>query len=408
MSYLEIGERMKARGRTIWPSFLHNIPGIVAIQTANRAIIFGVYSGAYLHGYNYLIDVTMDEITLMVRRYDMAMSELTAEEQRLVIENVAKTYLENQKLAIMDAKLLNQGRKLEQKIADVDAKDSAISVDMATLAEKQSEYQSALAKAQTRLLEIEARIADQEYDTEQVDAEIIRQQLVAAKANVDALETGVRALEIQAQIAEAGYRLSMIPIQAAEINADISQLAYKVANVTADIAETQASTAQLTAKTAEESTAAEELYAAVAQTNAYRAETATIDQKVTLYTQRVAAAETEVSVIIPALSNAIQKELDADLEAQDAKNTHQVNQYNNSTASHNAKKDASNAITREETAAHVAEAAKIGQNAQLKNDLIEARKEARGNELSGAEEAARIMAEANIVNTLTHQIGVVK
>ena len=204
MTVQAVLDRGLVRGRSIWPAFQYQTPGLLAVHIADRAVIFGVYSGAYLHGYSYLEEITYEQLAQMVLAYNQAMSELNADEQRAVIDITAKRYIEDQNLAAKDAAMLNKGRKVTQKAAEVDAKIEALETDRQALATKITELEVAKAKADIQIKELEAKIEEQSYEGAQVETEITRQRLIAQKADLDVIETGIRALEIAEAIYQSG------------------------------------------------------------------------------------------------------------------------------------------------------------------------------------------------------------
>ncbi len=184
MTVQAVLDRGLARGRSIWPVFQHQFPGMLAVHVSDRAVVFGIYSGAYLHGYSYLQEITYETLAQMVLAYDQSMAELTAEEQRSVIDITAKRYIEDQSLAAKDAALVNKERKVAQKASEVDAKIEALESDRQTLATKTTELEVAQAKAATMIMELEAKIEEQSYEGAQVEAEITRQQLIAQSQRI--------------------------------------------------------------------------------------------------------------------------------------------------------------------------------------------------------------------------------
>ena len=231
MTVQAVLDRGLVRGQSIWPAFQYQVPGLLAVHISDRAVVFGVYSGAYLHGYNYLKEITYETLAQMVLAYDQAMVELTADEQRSVIDITAKRYIEDQSLAAKDAALANQERKVTQRASEVDAKIEALESDRQALATKITELEVAQSKANTLIKELEAKIEEQTLDSAHVEAEITRQQLITQKAELDVIETGIRALEIQAQIAEAAYRLAAIGVRKTELEADIGRITLDTAEV---------------------------------------------------------------------------------------------------------------------------------------------------------------------------------
>lgn len=406
MTVQDVLDRGLYRGRSIWANtFQHQVPGMLAIHISDRAVVFGIYSGAYLHGYNYLNEISYETLAQMVLTYDQAMAELTADEQRSIIDITAKRYTEDQNLAAKDAALLNKERKVEQKTSEVDAKIEALESDRQALATKVTEFEVAQKKTSTLIKELEAKIEEQAYDTAQVETEITRQQLIAQKADLDVIETGIRALEIQAQIADAAYRLASIDTKKGELESDIGRIELDVIEADVGKSQTEADIARLKTQKEQEALVESELSVAQAETLAYRQETELLKEKEPLLDQRIEAADVEITETIPKLSQAIEGEKIADLASQEARNQHTVSEYENRTLSYEEKVKTSNALTKLEMDNHITEGKMIKENADSREEYDAARVRANAEKIAGAEEAADIMAKANIVNTLTHQIG---
>ena len=380
-------------------------PGLLAVHVSDRAIVFGIYSGAYLHGYSYLSEITCEALAQMVLAYDQAMSELTSDEQRTVIDITAKRYIEDQTLAAKDAALLNKERKVAQKASEVDAKIEALESDRQALATKITELEVAQRKAETRIKELEAQIQVQVLESANIEAEITRQQLIAQKAELDAIETGVRALEIQAQVADAAYRLASVEARKAELESGIGQLDLETAEVDVKKSQLEADTARLRAQTATEGLVESELEIAKAETIAFKKETTLVTGKGPLLDQRIELANAEATETIPKLELVIADEKSADLASQEAKNQHAVAEYENRKTSYDEKAQTSNSIKDLETSNHAAEKQMIDGHAADTEAYYAAQRSAKKNSLDAAEAAAKVMASANIVNTLTHQIG---
>ena len=534
MTVQAVFDRGLVRGRSIWPAFQHQVPVLLAAHVADRAVVFGVYSGAYLHGYSYLREITYETLAQMVLAYDQAMAELTADEQRSVIDVTARRYIEDQNLAAKDAALANRERKVAQKASEVDAKIEALESDRQALATKITELEVAQSKANTLIKELEARLEEQTLESAQVEADITRQQLIKQKAELDVIETGIRALEIQSQIADAAYRLAAVGVRKTELEADIGRInldtaevearkailqsdigriefdtaevdvqlasldsdigrielesaevdikkaglesdisrigldtaevdvkkimleseivrtgydvgevdvrktmlesdigrldfdykevdvrkagleadigriALDTSEVTIRVAQTDAETARLKAQKEMESLVKSELAVAQAETTAYAQETELLKGKGPHIDQRIDAAEGEIADTIPKLAEAIEGEKNADLAAQEMRNQHTVAEYENRHLSYDEKTKTSDAITALETANHIIEARMIEKNANNRIAYDEARVWANAEKIAGAEKAAEIMSKANVVNTLTHQIGEAK
>lgn len=404
MTVQTVLDRGLVRGRSIWPTFQYQVPGLLAVHISDRAVVFGVYSGAYLHGYSYLGEITYETLAQMVLAYNQAMAELTADEQRSIIDVTAKRYIEDQNLAAKDAALLNKERKVVQKASEIDAKIEALEADRQALATKITELDVAQHKAATLIKELEAKIEEQVLDSAHVEAEITRQQLIAQKAQLDVIETGIRALEIQAQIAEAAYRLGSVAVRKSELESEIGRIELDTVEVDLRISQTEADTARLKTQKETEALAETELTVAQAETAAYRQETTLVKQKGPLLDNRIAAADVEIVTTIPSLSVAIDKEKDADLAVQESRNQHTVAEYENRHLSHDEKVKTSNLLKDLETGNHTLEGNMIEAHIADTREFYETGSWAYGVKLANARALSTALMKANVVNTMTHQI----
>ena len=523
--------RGATRGLSIWPAFQYQVPGVLPKYVVDREVVFGFYSGAYLHGYSYLKEITYETLAQSVLVYDQAMAALTFDERKMVIDNTAKRLVEAHKRQGEDEALITKKSKSLKKETETDIKVEALDADIDALASKAAELELARLNVLRTLKELEIKSVDQAYDASQVEAEIIRQQLLAQKANLDVIETGIRALEIQAQIADAAYRLASVSVRKADLEADIGRIGLDTAEVEArksilqsdigrvafetaevdvrlagidsdirrigldvaevdvrksglnsdisrigletsevavkktmldadiaridlDIAEvdvkktmlesdigrlefdyqevdvrkaaleadigrlefdaqevpvklaqTEADTARLVTQTANESLVVSELEVAKAETKAYQEETSLIAGKESLVTQRIEAAEFEISQTIPELAEVIEKEKEADLTSQESRNQHAVAEYENRALNFRERVKTSEALTKLETDNDIYEGKMILEHAKDTAALHIAGLTAQKKVYAGAEKAADIISNANIVSTLTHQIG---
>jgi hypothetical protein len=252
---------------------------------------------------------------------------------------------------------------------------------------------------------LQARIEEQALEGANVEAEITRQQLIAQKADLDVIETGIRALEIQAQIAEAAYRLASIDTKKTELESDIGRINLDVVEVDVRKSQTSADTARLMVQKEEEQLVESELGAARAQTSIYGIGTGLIECKGPLLDQRIAAADTELRTTMPRLAEAIAKEGDADLTAQEARSSHSVSEYDNRAKNYDEKVKTSNAIKALEKLNHGAEAAMINAHADDTANYYSAMTNSANKHNKAVEYAAKKIASADITNTITHAIG---
>jgi chromosome segregation ATPase len=374
-------------------------------QVADRAVYYGVYSGAYLHGHSYLVDISYETLAQMVRAFDQNMAALTADEQRVIIDIAAKRYAHDRDMAAKDAALDTKRKKVDLKAAEVDAKMEALEADRAALETKRIELSVAIRKASTRVLELQGRIEEQALETETVEAEIEKQRLLQKRAELDALETAVRALEIQAQIADAAYRLAIIDARKDELGADIARINLDAVEVDVRKSQLTADTAHLTVEAAKENLVEYELQADRAEKEAYALETDIAGPaKRGLIARKVENVQRE-GEIVTSLGEAIESEKAADMTAQSARTGLSISEQENRTEVYKIRTAVSDEMTAYQEGADQAEKTRIMRSIDYQVAYDSNRIAANRIRNEGAAEAADIIRTANIINTLTHQIG---
>ena len=238
-----IYSRAQVREQTIWPSFLYGDPFSVIVE-ADRVIIFGLYSGTYKYGHNYLIDIETEELQRIIDIYNNSMSQLSMEEQNLVIDLAARRYVFNVDMMIAEEQLETKRHKLTADGQGVDAKIAALEVDREELNTVRVRIELAKEIAENEIKKLEAEISLEIVQGEYADLEIAEKQLAAARAELKVLTTALSGLEIQIAIAETSLNI---------VEAEASKYQYKadIAGIDARIAETELTASQLAVDQAE-------------------------------------------------------------------------------------------------------------------------------------------------------------
>lgn len=405
-----IFDRGRVRGQGIFPLFKYQIPGVHPDGAyREREIIFGLYAGAYLHGYNYLSDITAEDLAQAVAKFDSAVAEMSAEEARVLVEIAAKRYIQNQELAVRDAAILNKRAKLANQTEEMDAKVAALEADRAAIDTQMARLNVAREKIVVEVDDLNTKIAEQSVDSAMTDAEIARQELAARKAALDLVEVGIRALEIQASIADAAYRLAEVGVRKADAQADVANLNLEEQEVDIRKSDIEADTAQLRARAATETLVESDLKVEQAQLFALREEVNTIGPaKRDIIQRKIEMNQSEKEAVID-LKDAANDEATAEAIAQEARNDLIEAQHRNRADLYYRKKIASDREkTLELTSVIPGEKEIIEKQSEAGDALDDARVYANDRRNDGAYQAAGKIMEANIVNTLTHQIGAAK
>jgi len=222
--------RAEARERTIWPAFLYNGP--YAVPTENeRAIIFGLYAGAYKHGHNYLGDIEAEELQRLVDAHDNNMAELSMKEQSLVLKIAAKRYVFNVDLLIAQENLETKRHKLTAGEEELDTRIAALEADRAELNTLRTRITIAKEVAENEVKKLEAQINLEIVNGEYVDLEIAEKQLAAARAELKVLTTALRGLEIQVAITDTSLRIVEAEASKYQYKADVAGIDARIAGL---------------------------------------------------------------------------------------------------------------------------------------------------------------------------------
>ena len=120
------------REQAIWEPFSTSFRFSTS-QIAERVIIFGMYSGAYLNNITYLEYIDTFELALIVDEYNQQMAELDADEQKVILDIATKRYIQNIERQILQGNLAVERLKIEAENAEWNAKIAALASDYKTL-----------------------------------------------------------------------------------------------------------------------------------------------------------------------------------------------------------------------------------------------------------------------------------
>jgi len=222
-----IYQRGIAREATIWPVFEHNGP-FSTVQGTERTTMFGIYANTYLHGHNYLSEIETEDLARLVDAYNAAIARITTEEAQLVLEVAGKRYVEQIDEQIHADNLITRGKKIDFMNDDYDARDDALDADREALVTKQQQVQLAWDKADQKIKDLEMRRELEEVAQDLVDVDIAEQQLRAAKADLAVIEAGLKGLDIQLSITQAGIDLTNTELAITNAEAEVDKIGIRV------------------------------------------------------------------------------------------------------------------------------------------------------------------------------------
>ena len=222
-----IYERGAAREAVIWNPFQYNGP-FNATQEAQRTILFGLYANTYLYGHNYLSEIEAEDLSRLVDTYDAAIAKLTNEEAQLVLEIAAKRYVEQIDQQIHAENLITRGQKIDALNDEYDAREDALDADREAIVTQQAKVQLAWDKAAQKIKDLEMRTELEDVAQQLVDVDIAEQELRAARADLAVIEAGLKGLDIQLAITQTGIDQANTDLQIAEAGNEVDEIGIRV------------------------------------------------------------------------------------------------------------------------------------------------------------------------------------
>ena len=225
----EAFNRAMLREKVIWKTFSGNNLFLNADDRVERAIIFGLYAGVYLHGHNYLEVIEAEQLQLIIDEYTLNMAQLSAENSKLVIDVAARRYVASIDHQIFAEQMRSKQIRIDAENAKWDSRIAALDADRDALATLRLKTVLAEAQAVNKIKKISAQIINEEYQQAEMDNDALKKELELARVNLRVLQSAIRGLEIQAQINESAYQLYAVDADIAGINAQIASTQAEIA-----------------------------------------------------------------------------------------------------------------------------------------------------------------------------------
>lgn len=383
------------RNTNIWTPFQY-YGSYNDTQTAERAIIFGLYSNSWRNDDAYIQGVSDIEMANILADYNLKIAGLTTDEQKVLSDISAKRYISQIDTLIHNEKMATKLQKINADADEWDAKIAALSADRAELETLRVKIAAETKRIAARILELTAHIqtekahyemvrieiSEKEIQKAQKDIQLAEKELEEAKRDIEILSVANEIARVQIQIVEAGLELIDIDMKVARGQVDLIQL------------DSQISKAGLTAS---------ELLVAEARTEAEGAELGVLDARLNVAEKQVDIVDAEIDGVQSESTDdaAIH---DARLEELDARQTGKLRSLENST-----EKTLFNIQERDVTATLDRDINALQNTAQSTMDadkmrIQDAHVDAARTKLYAAVAAQQLLAEASIVSTLIHTI----
>jgi hypothetical protein len=222
--------RETIRELILWSPFLYSFP-FDEDQTADRIVIYGLYSSVYVDGQQYLTEVETVDLENMLNDYNTKMAELSTEQQVTVADIVSKRYLATIEKAIHDQKMVTKGIEIQTEDDLMTAKIAALAADQAALDTLNEKVLIETVKTQNKILELQAYIMTEGYNLSEVDVEIAEKNIQAAEVDIKILNAINEILKIQIDTVEAGVRLVDVDVQRARTLQEIANTNKNIADI---------------------------------------------------------------------------------------------------------------------------------------------------------------------------------
>lgn len=222
-----IYERGQARESIIWNPFQYNGP-FNATQEVERAVVFGLYANTYLHGYSYLQEIETEDLARLVDNYTVAIAQITNEGAKYALEVAAKYYIEKIDNQIHDKNIITRERKIDALDDEYDARTAALEADEAAITTMVAKVRLAWDKATQKIKDLEMRTELEDVAQQLVDVDITEQELRAARADLAVIEAGLKGLDIQLSITQTGIDITNTDLQITNAESEVDEIGIRV------------------------------------------------------------------------------------------------------------------------------------------------------------------------------------
>jgi len=182
--------------RKVWTPFKYHAR-LNTNQIIERAIVFGLYSGAYLNGVRYLQAYQEFELVMLLDNYNSQLASLDADRQKTLIDIVAKRYISDVEGMIHIQELNTQRQKIDAENIEWDSKFNALASDRAAIITMQARLESERLKVAARIKTLQAQIMIEEIDQQLQVLAVAEKRLAAVRAESDLARKDIQILEAQ-------------------------------------------------------------------------------------------------------------------------------------------------------------------------------------------------------------------
>jgi hypothetical protein len=272
----EAFSRSQAREAKFWTPFIYSFP-LSGEQTADRIIIYGLYSTSYNNQHGYLMAIEGAELLNLLNDYNAKIADLTTQQQNVIADIVTKRYLAGVDKLIHDEKMITKAQAISAEDAEWTAKIAALKSDRASLLTLAERVTSETAKTNARISELQTQIKTEGYNRSEVDIEILNKKKQLAKADIEILDAANAVLKMQLEVVNAGLDLVNVDLQTAKTRNEIESTLRSIARtdllkseLTVEKAQTEVAEAESDLITARAAITAKKVEIAEKEVNLYK------------------------------------------------------------------------------------------------------------------------------------------
>lgn len=225
-----IYERGQRRESNIWSPFLWNGP-FSAVHDAERAVMYGIYAYTYLQGHNYLVEIETEDLARLVDTYNSNIAGITTDEAKLVIEVAGKRYLQSIESLLHIEKKAAREREIDALDDEYDARIEALEADRDAIATKEAEVQLAIDRTALKIEQLEIDTEIEGVKQSLIDVEIAEKEIEALRVDLRILEVGLEGLNIQLAITQVALDMTNTDLQIVNAENDEAEMDVRISEV---------------------------------------------------------------------------------------------------------------------------------------------------------------------------------
>jgi len=241
---MTIFDDFQARESRVWNPFGFSMR-FDATQVVERVIIFGLYSGSYKNGMDYLVAYEAFELALIVDDYNSKISKLNSEEQNVLLDIATKRYLTSIEAIIHAEQLDTKRAAISASDAEWDAKFEALIADQAAVETMRLKFVAYQLNISAKIQTLQAQITLEEVNFELAEVALLNQKLDVTNAENRLTGKDIELANKDIEAAEKDIMLGQKNIEIMQKKLDLLSKSSAIARLELQEAQTELSTTEV-------------------------------------------------------------------------------------------------------------------------------------------------------------------